>query len=36
MNPEVTYNEILILVDNIDPVAYAKTRNHLDGAVTKL
>jgi len=36
MNPEVTYNEILILVDSIDPVVYAKTLNHLDGAVTKL
>lgn len=36
MNPNLTYKEILELVDSIDPVVYAKTRNHLRGAVTKL
>jgi len=36
MNPTLTYQEIISLGDAIDPVAYAKTRNHLNGAVTKL
>ncbi len=36
MNPKLSYSEILTLVDAINPVAYAKTRNHLEGAVTKL
>jgi len=31
-----TLQEIYDLIDAIDPVAYAKTRNHLSGAVTKL
>ncbi len=34
--PARTYEELLELVDGIDPVAYARTRNHLDGAVTQL
>lgn len=34
--PARTYDELLELVDAVDPVAYAKTRNHLAGAVTKL
>lgn len=34
--PARTYPELLELIDMIDPVAYAKTRNHLSGAVTKL
>lgn len=36
MNPKLSYREILALVDSIDPVLYAKTRNHLSGAITKL
>jgi len=31
-----SYAEIVDLIDEIDPVEYAKTRNHLSGAVTKL
>jgi len=31
-----SYQEIIDAIDQIDPVAYAKTRNQLDGAVTKL
>lgn len=31
-----SYAEILELIDEIDPVAYAATRNHLSGAVTRL
>ena len=31
-----SYAEILDMIDEIDPVEYAKTRNHLSGAVTKL
>lgn len=31
-----SYAEMLAHIDSIDPVAYAKTRNQLDGAVTKL
>ncbi|WAC39518.1 FAD-binding domain-containing protein [Pedobacter sp. SL55] len=30
------YQEILTLIDQIDPVAYGKTRNYTDGAVTRL
>ena len=29
-------NEIIDSIDKIDPIKYGKTRNHLDGAVTKL
>lgn len=36
MSYVLSYQEILNQIDAIDPVAYAKTRNHLDGAVTKL
>lgn len=32
----LSYQEILAHIDIIDPVAYARTRNHLAGAVTKL
>jgi deoxyribodipyrimidine photo-lyase len=31
-----THQEILDQIDTIDPVEYAKTRNHLGGAVTRL
>lgn len=31
-----SYQEILDIIDQIDPVEYARTRNQLDGAVTKL
>ena len=31
-----TQTELLEMIDAIDPIAYAKTRNHLSGAVTKL
>ncbi len=31
-----TKSELFDYIDQIDPVAYAKTRNHLSGAVTKL
>lgn len=31
-----SYHEILAAIDGVDPVAYARTRNHLDGAVTRL
>ena len=30
------YQEIISQIDNIDPIAYGRTRNYLDGAVTKL
>lgn len=30
------YSEILKLIEKIDPIAYGKTRNYIDGAVTKL
>lgn len=36
MNPTLSLEEILALVDAIDPKKYAKTRNHLRGAVTHL
>ncbi len=29
-------SEILELIDAVDPILYGKTRNHIDGAVTKL
>lgn len=31
-----SYQEILNRIDSIDPVAYGKTRNYIDGAVTRL
>jgi deoxyribodipyrimidine photo-lyase len=31
-----SYPEILQIIDSIDPVLYAQTRNHLNGAVTRL
>ena len=30
------YTDILDLIDQIDPIRYGKTRNYIDGAVTKL
>jgi deoxyribodipyrimidine photo-lyase len=36
MNPHLTYQEILEYIDTINPVTYAKTRNHLGGAVSRL
>lgn len=36
MNPHLSYADILAYIDTFDVVAYAKTRNHLDGAVSKL
>ena len=36
MNPLLSYAEILELVDAINPITYAKTRNRLDGAVSRL
>ncbi|MFY7862004.1 MAG: FAD-binding domain-containing protein, partial [Chitinophagales bacterium] len=30
------YNQMLDLINKIDPIKYGKTRNYLDGAVTKL
>lgn len=36
MNPELSYSEILELIDSFDPVQYAKTRNHLRGGVSRL
>ncbi len=30
------YEEVLSLIERIDPIRYGKTRNYLDGAVTKL
>lgn len=36
MNPELSYEEILALVDTFDAVAYARTRNHLHGGVSRL
>lgn len=35
-NFETNYKKILALVDEIDPLAYAKSRNHISGAVTYL
>lgn len=36
MNPDLTYHEILQIIDTFNPVTYAKTRNHLRGAVSRL
>lgn len=36
MNPDLTYNEILEIIDAFNPATYAKTRNHLRGAVSQL
>ncbi len=36
MNPELSYEEILEMIDAFDPVSYAKTRNHLSGTVSRL
>ncbi len=36
MNFPTEYDQILSRIDAIDPVAYAKTRNHQDGAITYL
>lgn len=30
------YNEILSLIDKVDPIAYSRSRNYIDGAVSKL
>lgn len=34
--PAIRFEEIMALVDSIDPVQYGKTRNYLNGAVTRL
>ena len=36
MNFPTDYNSILNRIDSIDPLQYAKTRNYIDGAVTRL
>jgi deoxyribodipyrimidine photo-lyase len=36
MNPKLSYNQILELIDDFDPGTYARTRNHLRGAVSRL
>jgi deoxyribodipyrimidine photo-lyase len=36
MNPKLSYSQIVELVDTFDPAAYAKTRNHLRGSVSRL
>ena len=36
MTFETSYSSILTCIDRIDPVQYAKTRNYVDGAVTRL
>lgn len=36
MNPNLSYQEILDLIDTFDVVAYARTRNHLNGTVSRL
>ena len=36
MNPYLSYTQILELIDTFDVRAYAKTRNHLQGTVSKL
>lgn len=36
MKPVYTYNEVLTLIDSINPKAYAQTRNYSSGAVTYL
>lgn len=35
-NDSIIASDCLKLIDAIDPIAYAKTRNHIDGAVTRL
>lgn len=36
MNPKLSYTQILELIDEFNPATYAKTRNHLRGAVSRL
>jgi deoxyribodipyrimidine photo-lyase len=36
MNPHLTYEEILAFIDDFNPITYSKTRNHLQGAVSRL
>lgn len=36
MNPNKSYKEILSLIDDFDPISYSQTRNHLNGAVSRL
>ena len=36
MSFSTSYNEILRLVEKVDPIDYGKTRNFIDGAVTRL
>ncbi|MBC7766755.1 deoxyribodipyrimidine photolyase [Arenimonas sp.] len=36
MNPYLTYNEILEIIDAFNPATYSKTRNHLRGCVSRL
>jgi len=36
MNPKLSYTQILELIDDFNPATYAKTRNHLRGAVSRL
>jgi deoxyribodipyrimidine photo-lyase len=36
MNFTTDYNEVVSLLDEIDPSSYAKSRNYIDGAVTRL
>jgi deoxyribodipyrimidine photo-lyase len=36
MNPFTTHTQILEQIDLIDPISYARNRNHLTGAVTQL
>jgi deoxyribodipyrimidine photo-lyase len=35
-NFNITYNEIIARIDEIDPVKYCKTRNYIDGDITYL
>jgi len=36
MNPNLTYKELLHFIDELNIVSYTSTRNHLDGAVSRL
>ncbi len=36
MNFTTNYDDILTLIEKIDPIKYGKTRNYIDGSVTKL
>lgn len=36
MNPHLTYTDLLNLIDTLDVIDYAKTRNHLSGTVSRL